>query len=102
MNIDEMMEQLLGMNIARENNVVVFSHEARELVHKIAGRCSTIPTVVNVQEQTVTYAKGMSAEELYIDMLAKIAHAPSRLHMMMSARILIPVISQKLKEETDV
>ena len=44
------------------------------------------------------YAARLSAEEIYVDMLIKIAVAPTAVHMRMSSRLLIPIIDQKLKE----
>lgn len=97
MEIDEMIEKLLGMDIVGENNSVSFSTEARELIHKIAEKCSTIPIVEESKEQAEEYAKGLSAGQVYTDMLYKIVEAPTRIHMRVSARMLIPIIDQKLR-----
>lgn len=43
------------------------------------------------------YAAKLSAEEIYADMLIKISAAPTAIHMRMSARLLIQIISDKLK-----
>lgn len=99
MNIDSMIWQLLDMDIVTEDGTVVFSDEAKELVYGIARQCGSIPVVGETQGKVREYAEGMSAGELYIDMLRKIAYAPTQIHMLMSARMLMPTISQKLKEE---
>lgn len=96
MGIDEMVEQLLDMDIV-EGDAVVFSDEAKRLIHKIAEKCNGAQIVRETQQETDTYADGMSAEEVYVDMLLKIVNAPTRIHMLMSARMLIPVIDRKLK-----
>lgn len=98
MEIDGMIEKLLGMEIVGEGNSVVFSVEAKQLIHEIALKCSTIPIVDETREQAEEYARGLSAEQIYIDMLYKIVEAPTRIHMRMSARMLIPVIDKKLME----
>ena len=97
MEIDGMIEKLLGMEIVGENNSVVFSTEAKQLIHEIAVKCTTIPIVDETREQAEEYARGLSAEQVYIDMLYKIVEAPTRIHMRMSARMLIPIIDQKLR-----
>lgn len=50
------------------------------------------------KEQAEDYAKELSAEQVYLDMLVKIVDAPTEIHMKMSAKMLIPIISRKLKE----
>lgn len=50
------------------------------------------------KEQAEEYAKDLSAEQVYVDMLVKIVEAPTTLHMRCSARMLIPIIDRKLKE----
>lgn len=97
MEIDGMIEKLLEMEIIGEDNSVVFSAEAKQLIHEIAVKCSTIPIVDETREQAEEYARGLSAEQVYIDMLYKIVAAPTRIHMRMSARMLIPIIDQKLR-----
>ena len=97
MNIDEMIEKLLGMDIVKADNTVVFSSDARQLIHETAELCSALPIVNLTREQAEEYAKGLSAEQVFIDMLYKIAEAPTRIHMRMSARMLVPIIDQKLQ-----
>lgn len=95
--LDDMIADLLDMDIVKAENKVVFSNEARQLIHEIAEKCSTIPIVDETREQAEEYAKGLSAEQVYTDMLYKIVEAPTRIHMRVSARMLIPIIDQKLQ-----
>lgn len=96
--IDEMIEKLMDMDIVRDNNTVIFSDEATQLIHEIANKCNIIPLIEKTKEQADDYAKELSAEQVYLDMLVKIVVAPTTLHMKMSAKLLIPIISRKLKE----
>lgn len=98
MEIDEMIADLLEMVDVAPDNLVVFSSEAKKLINNIAEKCSSIPIVQETQEQAEEYAKGLSAEQVYTDMLYKIVEAPTRIHMRMSARMLIPIINQKLRD----
>ena len=97
MGIDKMVVELLGMDIVKSDNTVVFSNEAKLLIHEIAEKCSSIPIVDETREQEEEYARGLSAEQVYTDMLYKIAEAPTRLHIRVSVRMLIPIIDQKLR-----
>ncbi len=98
MDIDEMIQKLLDMDIIRNDGKVVFSEESIRLIHQIAEKCDRIPIVAETQERAELYAKELSAEQIYIDMLEKIVQAPARIYMRLAARMLIPVIDRKLKE----
>ena len=98
MEIDEMIEELLGMDIVKADDTVLFSKESIDLIHKIAVKCNTIPIVDETKNQAEEYARGLSAEQVYTDMLYKIVEAPTRIHMRVSARMLIPIIDQKLRD----
>ena len=98
MDIDKMIEKLLDMDIVGDNNSVIFSDEAKQLLHEITEKCNTIPIVNEAKEQVEQYGKGLTAEQVYVDMLHKIVEAPTIIHMRMSARMLIPVINKKLME----
>ena len=95
--LDDMIADLLDMDIVKADNKVFFSNVARQLIHEIAEKCSTIPIVDDTREQAEEYARGLSAEQVYTDMLYKIVEAPTRIHMRVSARMLIPIIDQKLR-----
>jgi hypothetical protein len=60
--------------------------------------CNNIEIVQDTQQEAENYAEGLTAEQVYIDMLNKIVSAPTRIHMRLSARMLIPIIDRKLKE----
>lgn len=98
-DVDEMIERLLDMNIVREDNSVVFTEEAKQLMHEISEECMKASMIVESRYRVDEYGKGLSAEDVYVDMLHKIAEAPTSLHMRMSARILITVVDRKLREE---
>lgn len=98
-NIDDLIADFLEMKIADESNEIVFTDEAKTLIHEIAERCKGIPLVKQTQEAANEYAADMSPEDIYKDMLYKIVKAPTRLHMIASARLLIPIIDRKLRGE---
>lgn len=98
MKIDDMICELLDEPSVQDDDSVVFTDRALELIHEIAEQCKDIPVVKENQKQMEEYAAGLSVEEIYVDMLIKIAAAPTAIHMRMSARMLIPIISDKLKD----
>lgn len=98
MNIDEMIGTLLNEPVVNDDNTITFTSRAIQLIHDTAELCQTIPIVEKTKEQAEEYAKDLSAEQVYADMLVKIVKAPTTLHMRCSARMLIPIIDCKLKE----
>ncbi len=97
MEIDEMISRLLDMELVDRAGKVVFTKEAEMLIHQIAEKCSVVPIVQETQDQAEKYAQGLSAEQIYIDMLEKIVQAPARIHMRVAARMLIPIIDRKIR-----
>lgn len=97
MEIDDMINELLDEPSVKDDNSVVFTDKALELIHEITEKCKSIPIVKETQQKVEDYAKELSAEQIYVDMLNKIVEAPTAIHMRMSARLLIPIISDKLK-----
>lgn len=95
--IDVLMEKLLEEPVV-DNNEIVFTSRAVELIHEISEKCKGIQIVEQTREQTEEYAKDLSAEQVYVDMLCKIVDAPTTLHMKCSVRMLIPIIDRKLRE----
>lgn len=95
--IDELMEKLLEEPVV-DNNEIVFTSRAVELIHEISENCKGIQIVEQTREQAEEYANDLSAEEVYYDMLRKIVDAPTTLHMKCSVRMLVPIIDRKLKE----
>lgn len=98
MEIDDLICELLDEPVEREDNSVAFTSRSVALIHEIAEKCSKILIVEKTKEQAEDYAKELSAEQVYLDMLVKIVDAPTAIHMKMSAKMLIPIISRKLKE----
>ncbi len=98
MKIDDLISELLDEPMAQEDNSVAFTSRGTQLIHEIAELCNGIPIVQETKKQAEDYAEGLSAEQVYVDMLIKIVEAPTAIHMKMSAKMLIPIISRKLKE----
>ena len=97
-DVDAMIEKLLDMDIVGEDNAVRFSDEAKQLIHEISEECLKASIVEENKSKAVAYGEGLSAEDVYVDMLHKIVGAQTTLHMRLCARMLIPVIDQKLRE----
>ncbi len=97
-NIDDMICELLDQDVT-DGEKIKFTSTAVEMIHNIAEKCNQMQIVKQTQEAAEVYAKDLSPEQVYLDMCQKIVDAPTRIHMIMSARMLIPIIDRKLREE---
>ncbi len=96
-DVDFMIEKLLDMDIVTKENIVEFTDEAKQLIHEISEECKTMRVFEKNRHKIAGYSRGLSAEDVYVDMLHKIVEAPTNIHILMSARLLIPIIDQKLQ-----
>lgn len=85
-----------------ENGTPIFSEEIRNLIHEVAeqGRNASFFRDNNTQTKACAYARELTAEEVYLDMLGKVAYAPTMLHARASAIGLLMIIDEKLQEKS--
>lgn len=76
--MDDLICELLNEPIVQNDNSIVFTSRAVELIHMISEKCKDVPIVQKTQEQAEEYAKDLTAEQVYVDMIYKIANAPNR------------------------
>lgn len=94
--MDKLIENLLDMELINDNDTVEFTDEARELIHIIAEKCRETTVYKRAAVKSGEYAKTMSAEDMYKDMLLKIVDANTRYEMIIATRLIIPLIDAKL------
>ncbi len=95
--IDDKVAVLLELPLPDKNGEIQLTDAHIQLIHEISEMCNDIPLVKDTKEQAEKYAEGVTAEQVYVDMLHKIVEAPTRLHMRAAVRMLIPIIDKKLK-----
>lgn len=96
--IDDKVAALLELPLPDKNGEIQLTDAHKQLISEISELCNNAPLVQGTKEQAEKYAEGVTAEQIYIDMLYKIVEAPTALHMRCCARMLIPIIDKKLKE----
>lgn len=97
MSMNDMIADLLDQDVI-DGDKIVFTSTAMEMIHNIALECEKLQIVQKTKEEAEAYAKDLTAEEVYLDMLNKIVEAPTKIHMIMSAKMLIPIIDKKIQE----
>ncbi len=95
--IDDKVAHLLELPLPDSGGEIQLTDTHIQLIHEISEMCNSIPLVQDTKEQAEKYAEGITAEQVYVDMLHKVVEAPTRLHMRAAVRMLIPVIDRKLK-----
>lgn len=97
--MDKLIEKLLDMELINDNDIVEFKDEAKELIHIIADKCRKTSIYKKAVIKSEEYTKTMSAEDMYKDMLLKIIGANTRYEMIITTRLIIPLIDDKLTKE---
>lgn len=97
--INELINSLLDMELIDDNGKVDFTDKARKLIHIIAEKCRETTIYKKAVIKSEEYAKTMSAEDMYKDMLLKIVGADTRYEMIVTTRLIIPLIDDKLVKE---
>lgn len=99
----ETMEEIENCNpngISQENTV--FSDKAKKYIHKLAEYARNLEldcTSETLRKYKKEYEElEASASRIYIDMLYKICHAPTLIHMELVPLFLLPLIDERLNE----
>ncbi|MDD3662276.1 MAG: hypothetical protein PHT84_00215 [Candidatus Pacebacteria bacterium] len=90
--------ELLELDIMDDYGKVEFTEESKNLIEEIAEECRKTELYKHFTEKEKEYAEGLTAEEVFRDMVCKIAAAPTKIHAIASAKLLIPIIDDKLKK----
>lgn len=124
MEFSEMIDQLSipeeAMNkfyeLVEENEKILYALDKNELLSRsrfLDSKADYIYEIENLmkdcpkttfegrEEYVSKYTKSagvVPAEVVYLDLLLKVANAPTRLHIMASIKNLIPIIAEKLRE----
>lgn len=103
MKLDEIILSILeGMEKHMESNYadgVTFPDEIKELIHKAAGECRKTGLYERASKNAPEEFKTGKASDLYLEMLVKVANAPTFLHAAGTLRLMLPLISDAIKRE---
>lgn len=104
--IDELVEELLDMSSVEHNEKFKITKEIAEKIHCVADKCKKTAIYSRASNKIAMERyvgaleiDNMSAMDVYTDMLIKIINAPTNTHMWVVPRLLLPIVSDKLKME---
>jgi hypothetical protein len=94
---DEIFEILDNTEVDEDGNVT-FSEKNTRLIHDFAPKCRNTNLYKNTIGLAREWIKRATAEEVYLHMIYKMNHAPLKIYVELTPIMLIPIISDKLKE----
>jgi len=103
MKLDEMIVSIIeGVEKHMDGNYVdevTFPDEIKELIHEAADKCRQTGLYINTKNDAPEKLKTGKASDLYMEMLVKMANAPTFLHAAGTPRLMLPLISDAIKRE---
>lgn len=103
MDLNEMIVNIMeGVEKHLDGNYVdgvTFPDEIKELIHEAAGECRKTGLYKELSKDAPQELKTGKASDLYMEMLVKIAKAPTFLHAAGTSWLMLPLISDAIKRE---
>lgn len=99
MSEKELIIELLGIAEIAEDGTVDFTDRAKEIIMDLSEKYRKTQIYRRAVEETPEWVGTATAAEIYIQMCERIAEAPTIMHMISAAKILIPIIWKKIQEE---
>lgn len=95
---DEFLEILDIVEPKESEDPWEFTEEAIKRIHNIAKPCRETKIFKANEHKAAEYKAGKNVEDLWMDMLVKVAAAPTRFHAMCTVRLMMPIISEAINE----
>ena len=99
MSEKELIIELLGIAEIEEDGTVDFTDRAKEIIMDLSEKYRETHIYRRAREETPEWVDAATAAEVYIQMCERIAEAPTMMHMISVAKILIPIIWKKIQKE---
>lgn len=99
MSEKELIIELLGIAEIAEDGTVDFTDRAKEIIMDLSEKYRETQIYRRAVEEPPEWVGIATAAEIYIQMCERIAEAPTIMHMISAAKILIPIIWKKIQEE---
>ena len=97
--MEEKIIKIMQLVQIKKDNTVEFPEEARKLIREVAEKCRKLPVYKDNTDKVDTYKGSITAGEIYLDMCLKIVNAPTQIHRMVTPKMMLPLIDDKLQEE---
>ena len=103
----ELIEEVENCNPEFSMDGIIFSDKAKDYIHELADYARSLEWYRRTKEGKFGIDRkeyeevGASASRMYIDMLHKIVNAPTVIHMELVPVMLIPLIDERLRGESN-
>ena len=103
----ELLEEVENCNPEFSMDGMIFSDKAKDYIYELADYARSLELYRRMMEGKTGIVRkeyeevGASASRMYIDMLHKIVNAPTVIHMELVPVMLIPLIDERLRGESD-
>ena len=99
--IDDLMVELLDTEgLLGDDDGIHFTPEAMDKIHTIAEKCKETAIYKREKERVYKEFGDRRAEDLFIEMIYKVAGAPTKLHSKATTYLMMPAIDMALHDET--
>lgn len=103
----KLLEEVENCNPEFSIDGMIFSDKAKDYIHELADYARGLKWYRRTREAEAGIVRkeyedaGLSASRIYIDMLHKIVNAPTVIHMELVPVMLIPLIDERLRGESN-
>lgn len=95
-----MVIELLEITEVKDSGEVVFTDRSLEIIKELGEKYAQTPLYKKLRAENPDWEGDSNVGLLYVYMCERIAEAPSVIHMMIAPKLLLPIILEKLQEET--
>ena len=95
----DMIIELLTITEVKDSGEVVFTDRSIEIIKELGERYAQTPIYKKSRAENPDWEGDANAGLLFVYMCNRIEEAPTTIHMMISTKLLLPMIWEKLQEE---
>lgn len=100
MSEKDMVMELLEITQIQESGEVIFTDRSLEIIKELGEKYEQTALYRQARAENPDWEGDSNAGLLFVYMCERIAEAPSIIHMMMTPKLLLPIIWDKIQEET--
>ena len=99
MSEKDLVIELLTITEIKESGEVIFTDRSIEIIKELGEKYEKTPLYRKSRAENPNWEGEANAGLLFVYMCEKITEAPSTIHMMITPKLLLPIIWEKLQQE---
>lgn len=101
MDEKDLIIELLDITEVKDSGEVVFTDRSIEIIKELGEKYEKTPLYRKSRAENPDWEGEANAGLLYVYMCERIIEAPSTIHMMITPKLLLPIIWEKLQQEAE-